>query len=105
MTQSELQNLLEVWAGREDAVVRPMGRLVRRYKSGGEKMHWHITGLRKRMGTIEITYAPSVELLSVLVHDNRQGTWAGNAYKTLAHQLDKQITKACVVRLNNYPDR
>ncbi|HEX4919763.1 MAG TPA: hypothetical protein VFV92_03385, partial [Candidatus Bathyarchaeia archaeon] len=93
MARSELQNILEAWAGREGAAVKPMGRLVRRYKSKGDNMHWHITGLRDGMGTVEITYTPSARLLTVLVHENRRGTWAGHAYLTLAHQLD-QLTRA-----------
>ncbi|HET7404565.1 MAG TPA: hypothetical protein VFJ63_00440 [Candidatus Bathyarchaeia archaeon] len=69
MTRSKLQNILEAWAGREGVAVKPMGRLARRYKSEGDDMHWHLTGLRDGMGTVEITYVPSATLLTVLVHE------------------------------------
>jgi len=77
------------WARLNDAEVKPMGRLVRPYKTSGENIHWHIRGSRKGMGTIEVTYLPSSGELSVLVHDNRQGHWAGQAYVELARRLEK----------------
>ena len=52
-------------------------------------MHWHIRGLEKGMGTVEVTYLPSNGGLSILVHDNRQGYWAGQAYLELAGRLEK----------------
>lgn len=73
--------------------MRPMGRLVRRYKSEGENMHWHMTGLRKGMGTVEATYLPSNGSLTVLVHDNRRGFWAGRAVEELANKIKEQLGK------------
>jgi hypothetical protein len=89
MSQFEVQKLLETWR-RNDAEVRPMGRLARDYKSEGETKHWHISGLRKGMGTVEVSYLPSTGKLTVLVHDNRRGTWAGLAYEDLAHEIEKR---------------
>ena len=89
MNRLELQEVITTWAKRHDAEVRPMGRLVRRYKTQRENMHWHISGLRKGMGTVEVTYLPSCGRLTVLVHDNRRGTWAGQAYKTMSREIER----------------
>ena len=85
-----LEGMLKDWAQREDARVRPMGRLVRRYRTERENMHWHVTGLEKGMGTVEVSYAPSLGILLVLVHDNRQGLWAGQAYLRLSREIMKR---------------
>ena len=87
MSQLEVQKLLLTWTRRHGAEVRPMGRLARRYKTEGETMHWHIRGLQKGMGTVEVTYLPSTGKLTILVHDNRRGTWAGQAYEDLAQEI------------------
>jgi|SRR5919109_1616237 hypothetical protein len=94
MSQLKVQRRLIDWASVNNAEVRPMGRLERRYRSKGENLHWHIAGLRKEMGTVEVTYSPSSGKLTVLVHDNRRGFWAGTAYKELAGRLTniKEIT-------------
>ena len=92
MTKRDLGALVSTWAQLEDAKVRPMGRLVRRYKTEGESLHWHITGLKKGMGTVEVTYLPSSGKITVLVHDNRRGTWAGEAYQKLAQKIEKRLT-------------
>ncbi len=65
-----------------------MGRLVRRYKTEGENVHWHIAGAEKGMGTVEVTYLPSSGGLTVSVHDNRRGFWAGQAFENLARKLE-----------------
>jgi len=41
------------------------------------------------MGTVEVTYLPSKGRLTVLVHDNRQRFWAGEAYKNLAEKMKR----------------
>ena len=92
VTQLLLEEVMKAWAQLEDAQVKPMGRLARRYKTEGENLHWHITGLKKGMGTVEVTYLPSSGTLTVLVHDNRRGTWAGQAYEKLAQKLEKRLT-------------
>lgn len=92
MTRLNLEEVMKAWAQLEDAQVRAMGRLVRRYKTEGENLHWHITGLKKGMGTVEVTYLPSSGTLTVLVHDNRRGTWAGQAYEKLAQKIEKRLT-------------
>jgi len=86
--------MLKIWAQQEDAQVRRMGRLVRGYKTEGENMHWHLTGLKKGMGTVEVTYAPSLGTLAVLVHDNRRGFWAGQAYQRLAREIMKRTRES-----------
>ena len=50
-------------------------------------MHWHMTGLTKGMGTVEVTYAPETGKLDVSVHDNRRGYWALSASRDLAKAL------------------
>ncbi len=94
MSQLGLEGVVESWAQQENAQVRPMGRLVRSYKTEGENMHWHVTGLKKGMGTVEVTYIPSVGTLTVLVHDNRRGVWAGQAYLRLAREIMKRTKEA-----------
>jgi len=41
------------------------------------------------MGTVEVTYVPSKGRLTVLVHDNRRGFWAGEAYENLAEKMKR----------------
>jgi len=53
-------------------------------------MHWHLVGLRKGMGTVEVTYLPSSGRLMALVHDNRRGLWAGEAYKDLIQEIKQR---------------
>jgi hypothetical protein len=89
LTQLDLEELMSAWARVENAQVRPMGRLLRQYKTEGENLHWHITGLKKGMGTVEVTYLPSNGTLAVLVHDNRRGLWAGHAYGKLAQKIER----------------
>ena len=91
MSQSQLEAVLTAWAREQQAEVKPMGRLVRRYKTEGENIHWHITGLKKGMGTVEVTYLPSTGALTVLVHDNRRGVWAGHAYESLTQEIKNKI--------------
>jgi len=92
VSQFEMRQMLDAWAKQRFADVRPMGRLVRRNKTQGESLHWHITGQRKGMGTVEVTYMPSTGKLAVLVHDNRRGVWAGYAYEELADEIEKRKT-------------
>jgi hypothetical protein len=90
MNQSEVEETIMGCANHEGAQVRPMGRLARQYKTEGENMHWHISGRKKGMGTVEVTYAPSDGRLTVLVHDNRRGLWAGQAYLGLVREVVKR---------------
>jgi hypothetical protein len=94
MNRIGLEEMLKAWAQREDARVTPMGRFVRSYKTEGENMHWHVTGLKKGMGTVEVTYTSSAGALVVLVHDNRRGLWAGKAYSALAREVAKRTIEA-----------
>ena len=87
--QFELQRELGTWSKKYDAELKPMGRLARDYKTSGENMHWHITGRTKGMGTVEVSYLPSMGRLTVSVHDNRQGFWAGKAYENLAEKMKR----------------
>ena len=89
LSRVEVQEMLEAWTTRRGADVRAMDRLVRRYRTEGENMHWHIAGDRKGMGTLEVTYIPSTGKLTVLVHENRRGYWAGQAYADLAHDIEE----------------
>ena len=94
MRQLEVQKILKTWAERQNADVKPMGRLVRPYETKGENMHWHIAGRTKGMGTVEATYLPSTGRLTVLIHDNRRGFWAGQAYKELANDIRSLLVEA-----------
>ncbi len=96
LAQDTVQQMLTEWAKPHNATVRPMGRLARQYKTAGEEMHWHIGGHEIGMGTVEVSYTPSSGRLTVMVHDNRQGTWAGRAWKDLAEYTEKKIGKRSV---------
>jgi hypothetical protein len=50
-------------------------------------MHWHITGVKAGMGTVEVTYLPEVGKVEVSVHDNRRGYWAEEAHLKLRKKL------------------
>lgn len=89
MPMFELEEIMRTWANGQDAKVKRMGRLVRSYKTKGETMHWHISGNQKGMGTVEVSYLPTLGKLTVLVHDNRQGVWAGHSYEDLARVFVK----------------
>jgi hypothetical protein len=89
MNRLELEEMIKGWAEREDVQIRPMGRLARQYKTEGEAMHWHISGQKKGMGTVEVTYTPSDGKLTILVHENRRGLWAGHAYRGLVREITK----------------
>ena len=88
-----LEKIMGDWARQEDAEVWPMGRLVRRYRTEGKAMHWHISGPKKGMGTVEVTYLPSAGTVAVIVHDNRKGYWAGRAYLRLAQEVKKRAVE------------
>ncbi len=89
----ELEKFLGSWSDSHDAELKPMGRLVRNYRTAGEDMHWHITGRSKGAGTVEVTYLPSIGRLTVLVHDNRRGLWAGDAYRSLAEEVNRLFSR------------
>ena len=91
ISQVELHRVLGAWSERHDAELKPMGRLVRDYMTLGENMHWHISGRTRGMGTVEVSYIPSKGRLMVLVHDNRQGFWAGEAYESLAEEMKRLL--------------
>ena len=57
-------------------------------------MHWHIAGHRRGMGTVEVTYLPSIGKLTVSVHDNRRGFWAGRVYEKLVPEIEEQAKPA-----------
>jgi len=44
------------------------------------------------MRTVKVTYLPSSGRLTVSVHDNRRGIWAGQAYEKLAQKIEKKIS-------------
>ena len=92
--RTELEVAMGKWAGKNDAELRPMGRLVRAYKTEGENLHWHIAGRQKGMGTVEVSYFPSNGILKVLVHDNRVGSWAGEAHRGLAEELKRLFSSS-----------
>ncbi len=89
VTRLELQKVLENWSNRNQAELKPMGRLVRKYKTPGESMHWHINGGAKGMGTVEVTFNPPIGTVTVVVHDNRRGFWAERAYRSLGEEVKK----------------
>ena len=87
LSRSDVETILQQWSATQGARLKPQGRLVREYKTKGATMHWHITGVRAGMGTVEVTYEPEREKAEVSVHDNRRGTWALSASRDLAKAL------------------
>jgi len=90
LNKTDVESILQQWSTVQDARVKPQGRLVRRYRTHGVSMHWHITGLRPGMGTVEVTYDPETGKLDVSVHDNRRGYWALGASQDLAKALNRR---------------
>ena len=90
MSRTDLESILQEWSHGQGARVTPQGRLARRYKSEGTSMHWHITGLTKGMGTVEVTYDPETGKAEVSVHDNRRGYWALIAFRDLGKTLSSR---------------
>src|SRR5712691_1802353 len=87
LTRIDVESILQGWSIGQGARVTPQGRLARKYKTEGASMHWHVTGLKAGMGTVEVTYDPQTGRLEVSVHDNRRGYWAHRAYRDLAKAL------------------
>jgi len=90
MSRTVLESILQQWSEVRGARVTPQGRLARRYKTEGTSMHWHITGLKTGMGTVEVSYDPETGKLDVSVHDNRRGYWALDASRDLAKALNRR---------------
>jgi len=55
LARNDVESILQQWAAGQGARVTPQGRLARKYKTRGASMHWHITGLKPGMGTVEVT--------------------------------------------------
>ncbi len=58
LSREDIESRLAKWAETQKVRVTPQGRLARVYKTKGDSMHWHITGLKTGMGTVEVTYSP-----------------------------------------------
>jgi len=89
LSRTDVESILQQWSESQGAHVTPQGRLARAYKTDGAAMHWHITGRKAGMGTVEVTYDPETGKLKVSVHDNRRGYWAHIAYQDLAIALKR----------------
>jgi len=87
LTRIDAEPILQRRSIGQGARVTPQGRLARKYRTEGASMHWHVTGLKAGMGTVEGTYDPEPGWLEVAVHDNRRGYWAHRAYRDLAKAL------------------
>ncbi|HZD13114.1 MAG TPA: hypothetical protein VE177_06315, partial [Candidatus Binatus sp.] len=83
LDKKRIEKALDLWAEAQGAKVTRQGRLVRKYRTDGDSMHWHLGGVKAGMGTVEVTYWPDVGKLEVLVHENRPGYWAGKAFRDL----------------------
>ena len=90
LTSADVESILQQWSTVQGARVTAHGRLARQFKTEGAAMHWHITGLKAGMGTVEVTYDPETGKLDVSVHDNRRGYWALSAYRDLSKTLSKR---------------
>src|SRR5260370_17628719 len=91
LSSTDVESILQQWSAVQGARVTAHGRLARRYKTEDASMHWHITGLKAGMGTVEVTYGPETGKLEVSVHDNRRGYWALTAYRALGKPLSRQM--------------
>jgi len=90
ISSTDVESILQQWSAVQGARVTAHGRLARRYKTEDVSMHWHITGLKAGMGTVEVTYDPETGKLEVSVHDNRRGYWALSAYRDLGKTLSRR---------------
>jgi hypothetical protein len=93
LTRNHVESILQKWSSDQGASVTPQGRLARKYKTKGASMHWHLTGVKAGMGTVEVTYDPETGKLEVSVHDNRRGYWAHSAYRALGKILTRRIRR------------
>ncbi len=93
LSRESIESTLGQWAATQKARVNPQGRLARTYKTKGNSMHWHITGLETGMGTVEVTYLPDEGKMRVSVHDNRRGYWAGKTCHHLAMTFGEYYTE------------
>jgi hypothetical protein len=55
--------------------------------------HWHVTR-GKRSGTLDFTFDPWARRVTIAVHDNRRGQWAGTAAESLSRRLQHDLAKA-----------
>ena len=91
LSRTSVESILRDWSEGQGARVTPKGRLARKYKTKSASMHWHITGAKAGMGTVEVTYDPEIGKLEVSVHDNRRGYWAQSVYRDLGEILSRRI--------------
>jgi|GEM_PF-3843256 hypothetical protein len=94
LTRKDVESILQQWSAGQGASITPQGRLARKYKTKGTSMHWHVTGVKAGMGTVEVTYDHEMGKLEVSVHDNRRGYWAHGAYRELGKILSRRIRRA-----------
>src|SRR5260370_38336790 len=73
LSGTNVESILQQWSAVQGARVTAHGRIARRYKTEDASMHWHITGLKAGMGTVEVTYDPETGKQERSVHDNRRG--------------------------------
>jgi len=90
LSSTDVESILQQWSTVQGARLTAHGRLARRYKTESASMHWHITGRKTGMGTVEVTYDPETGKLEVSVHDNRRGYWAFSAYRDLGKTLSRR---------------
>ncbi len=82
-TEAEIEAIVASWAKEQRArsvIRRPL-------RSGRTGTHWHVGGTTPGMGTVEVNFFPETSGPEVMVHNNRRGTWAGDAYGRLARVL------------------
>jgi hypothetical protein len=53
-----------------------------------DSVHWHLTRERGG-GTLEVTFDPTLSEVRVSVHENRRGSWAGEAMEPFAASLER----------------
>jgi len=84
----ELARLLQDVGATQGATTKAMGN--ERQKEHAR--HWHMTR-GKGGGTLEVTLDRGNESITVAVHDNRQGNWAGEALDWLGSALQESVAQ------------
>lgn len=56
----------------------------RELKSAAGGIHGHLSRPGSGMGTVEVNFLPAAAAVEIIVHDNRRGRWAGDAWERLA---------------------
>jgi hypothetical protein len=84
----QVEVALARFASERQVLVRNMGSL----RTFPGSVHWHLSRRGAGQGTVEITLLQQQGLLRASVHENRQGTWAGDGLDELVAAIVRYLT-------------